>query len=54
MRHLINAGEMLGGMLLSLHNTRFLLNLMKEMRDAILADCMTEFVESFYADYGKE
>ena len=54
LRHLINAGEMLGGMLLSLHNTRFLLNLMKEMRDAILADCMTEFVESFYADYGKE
>ncbi len=52
-RHLINAGEMLGGMALSLHNIAFLTNLMKGMRQAILDDCLKEFVENFYKTYGE-
>ena len=51
-RHLINVDEMLGAMLLSLHNITFLHNLMKGVREAILNDCLTEFAENFYAKYG--
>jgi len=36
-RHLIMAGEMLGGVLLSLHNVRFYLDLMRQARDHIEA-----------------
>ncbi len=53
LRHMFNVGEMMGGMLLSLHNTTFLLRLMKNMRNAILNDCLPEFIEEFYAKYGK-
>ena len=53
-RHLINTDEMLGGMLLSLHNIRFLTKLMEDIRNAILGDNLLEFAESFYARYGKE
>jgi queuine tRNA-ribosyltransferase len=53
LRHMFNVGEMMGGMLLSLHNTTFLLKLMKNMRNAILNDCLPEFIEEFYAKYGK-
>jgi queuine tRNA-ribosyltransferase len=53
LRHLINVGEMMGGMMLSLHNITFLTNLMKGMRNAILQDALPEFVEEFYAKYGK-
>lgn len=54
LRHMINVGEMNGGMLLSLHNISFLTRLMKKMRDAILQDAFTEFTEEFYFKYGKE
>lgn len=54
LRHMINVGEMMGGMLLSLHNITFLENLMKNMRKAILNDCFEEFTEAFYEKYGKE
>ena len=53
LRHMINVGEMMGGMLLSLHNTAFLLRLMRNLRQAILGDYVKEFVEEFYAKYGK-
>ena len=53
LRHMINVGEMAGGMLLSIHNITFLNNLMKNMRKAILEDNLTEFVESFYEKFGK-
>ena len=53
LRHMFNVGEMMGGMLVSLHNTTFLLKLMKNMRNAILNDCLPEFIEEFYAKYGK-
>ncbi len=53
LRHMINVGEMMGGMLLSLHNTAFLLRLMRNLREAILGDYVKDFVEEFYAKYGK-
>ena len=52
LRHLINAGEMMGGMMLSLHNITYLNKLMRDIRDAILADAFTEFCEEFYAKTG--
>ncbi|MGN0819511.1 MAG: tRNA guanosine(34) transglycosylase Tgt [Christensenellaceae bacterium] len=51
LRHVINVGEMMGGMLLSLHNITFLTRLMANVRQAILEDRLTEFVEEFYSKY---
>jgi queuine tRNA-ribosyltransferase len=53
LRHLINTGEMLGGMLLSIHNVTFLVNLAKNLRKAILGGYLDDFVQEFYAKYGK-
>ena len=52
LRHLINVGEMLGGMLLSLHNITFLIKLMEDMREAIIGDYYDEFCKDFYQKYG--
>lgn len=52
LRHLINVDEMLGAMLLSLHNITFLHKLMKGMREAIFADSLTDFAKEFYCKYG--
>lgn len=46
LRHLINVNEMLGAMLLSVHNITFLHKLMSGMREAIFADSLTEFIRS--------
>ncbi|MDE6597659.1 MAG: tRNA guanosine(34) transglycosylase Tgt [Clostridia bacterium] len=54
LRHLINVNEMLASMLLSLHNITFLQKLMRDMREAIFADSMTEFAADFYAKYGEQ
>ena len=43
LRHLIMSGEMLGPMVLSVHNLAYYHRLMKEARSAIEADCFTEF-----------
>jgi len=51
LRHLINVNEMLGGMLLSLHNITYLNNLMKKLRLAILEGGLTEIREEFYKNY---
>ena len=48
LRHLINVGEMMGGMMLSLHNITYLNRLMREIRKAILEDSFTEYAEEFY------
>ena len=53
LRHMINVGEMTGAMLLSLHNITFLTKLMRDMRQAILQDSLTEFAEEFYTKYGE-
>ncbi len=54
LRHLINAGEMLGATLLSLHNITFLARLMKGLREAILHGGLRDFCREFYAKYGQE
>lgn len=46
-RHLIKSNEMLGGILLSLHNLHFLLDLMRRAREAVLAGDY----ETFYQDW---
>lgn len=50
-RHLINAGEMLGAELLSIHNLHFLLKLAHDCREAILNDRFPEFRDQFLANY---
>lgn len=52
LRHLLNVDEMLGAMLLSLHNITFLHKLMRGLRDAIFADSLQDFAKEFYAKYG--
>ncbi|MDR0433982.1 MAG: tRNA-guanine transglycosylase, partial [Gracilibacteraceae bacterium] len=52
LRHLFKTKEMLGARLLSLHNLYFLETLMREMREAISAGCLTEYGRRFLAAYG--
>ena len=47
LRHLVKQGEMLGGILLSIHNLHFLIDLMGKAREAVLAG---EY-ETFYQDW---
>jgi queuine tRNA-ribosyltransferase len=51
LRHLVLAKEMLGARLNTLHNIHFLLELMRNMRAAILADEFDAFREAFWARY---
>jgi queuine tRNA-ribosyltransferase len=53
-RHLIKAGEILGGRLTTIHNLRFLQNLMSKIRKAIETDSLTEFRNDFFEKYGYE
>ena len=50
-RHLIKAGEILGARLLTIHNLRFLVRLMENVREAIEQDRLLEFREEFYKKY---
>ena len=50
-RHLINAGEMLGAELLSIHNLRSLTRLAHECREAILNGHFKKFKEEYLANY---
>lgn len=52
LRHMINVGEMMGGMMISLHNITYLNSLMKRAREAILQDSFSEFAEEFYKKTG--
>ena len=47
LRHLVKQNEMLGGILLSIHNLHFLIDLMAKAREAVLAG---EY-EAFYQDW---
>ena len=51
-RHLIKAEEILGQRLVTIHNTRFLLRLMENIREAIKEDRFLEFKQEFYEKYG--
>ncbi len=49
LRHLVKSGEMLGGILLSIHNIYFLLDLMRRAREAVEAGRYTEFEAAWMA-----
>ena len=51
-RHLIKANEILGVRLLSIHNLRFLTNLMERVRIEIESDNLLNFKREFYKKYG--
>ena len=51
-RHLVKANEILGIKLLSIHNLKFLTNLMKNVRIAIENDKFGDFKAEFYKKYG--
>ncbi len=51
-RHLIKADETFGLRLTSYHNLYFLLNVMKDVRQAIREDNLLEYRESFFEEYG--
>ena len=53
-RHLIQAGEMLSGTLLSIHNIHTLLNLARELRQAILDGRFAAFAETYLTNLGIE
>ncbi len=50
-RHLITAEETFGSRLLSIHNIRFLVHLMEEIRSAIKNDNLLSFREEFIQNY---
>lgn len=52
LRHMINVNEMMGSILISLHNITYLNRLMREIRQAILEDRFSEYLEEFYKKTG--
>ncbi len=48
-RHLLKAGEMYGLRLVTIHNLYYLINLMKDIRRAIMEDRLLDFRDEFYA-----
>ena len=53
LHHLDKCGEMLGSQLNTIHNLRFYQNLMAELRGAIEAGTLSDFVSEFYALRGE-
>ena len=51
LRHLFVAGEGLGGRLLSIHNIRFLIRIMENIREAIKDDRFEEYKNDFLKEY---
>ncbi|SDN55705.1 queuine tRNA-ribosyltransferase [Paenibacillus sp. yr247] len=51
-RHLIKADETFGIRLTTIHNLHFLLQLMREVREAIKEDRLLDFRDDFFAAYG--
>ena len=50
LHHLDRCGEMLGPMLNTIHNLHYYLNLMQEIRDALDAGRLGEYVQQFQRD----
>ncbi len=50
-RHLIKAEEITGARLISIHNLRFLIRMMEEIRQAILEDRFLDYRKEFYDRY---
>ncbi|EPZ61027.1 tRNA-guanine transglycosylase family protein [[Clostridium] sordellii ATCC 9714] len=53
-RHLVKANEILAARLITTHNLHFLLNLMKQVREAIMEDRLLDFRKEFFQKYGYE
>ncbi|MHC1787003.1 MAG: tRNA guanosine(34) transglycosylase Tgt [Christensenellales bacterium] len=51
LRHLFQTDEITGLRLASIHNLRYLIRLMGEIRSAILSDSLPEYREAFYARF---
>ena len=51
LRHLFQTNEILGLHLATYHNIHFFLNLMRQMRSAIVAGCFTDWRRTFLATY---
>ena len=51
-RHLINANEILGATLLSIHNVQATLDFVREIREAIENGCFSSFKREFFANFG--
>lgn len=51
-RHLLKCNEAFGMRLTSYHNLYFLLDVMKDVRQAIMDDNLLEFREAFFEEYG--
>lgn len=51
-RHLLKVDEVLGIRLTTWHNLRFLINLMKKVRQAIMEDRLGDFRDEFFENYG--
>jgi queuine tRNA-ribosyltransferase len=51
-RHLLKAGEMYGLRLVTLHNLYYLINLMNDIRRAIMEDRFLDFRAEFYEKLG--
>lgn len=50
-RHLVKCGEILGARLITIHNLRFLVRLMENVRQSIEDDRLLEFRKEFYKNY---
>ncbi|MEO0230814.1 MAG: tRNA guanosine(34) transglycosylase Tgt [candidate division WOR-3 bacterium] len=53
-RHLFNAGEILGPRLATYHSIHFFINLLKNIREAIKGDYLLEFTRDFIKKYHSE
>lgn len=53
-RHLFKANEILAARLATIHNLRFLIKLMEDIRNAIRQDKLLEFRSQFYQKYDKK
>lgn len=51
LRHLVRSKEILGHQLLSIHNIRFLIRHMEQMRDAIIEGRLTAYADAFLKRY---
>jgi len=51
-RHLLKADETFGIRLTTYHNLHFLVNLMKNVREAIMNDCLLDYRDQFFEQYG--
>ena len=54
LRHLFVAGEMLSARLNTIHNLHFYLNLMRQMRVAILEDSFDSWADDFYSKFNSK